>query len=1054
MKDRLKGPLAWMAGNPVAANLLMVLLLVGGVLGMTSIKQEVFPEFDLDIVTVAVPYPGASPTEVEQGIILAVEEEVRGIEGVKHVTSSASEGLGTVTIELLLGAQPDQVLADVKSAVDRITSLPEDAERPEVMAAALSVEVVSLVLYGDLDRVTLHELAEGARLQLLSDEEITQVEVFGIPPLEIAIEIPRENLESFGLTLDEVARQVAATSLELPGGGVKTEGGELLVRMADRRRSGAEFADVILRGTAGGAEVRLGDIATIRDGFADTDQASYYNGQPAVRLTAYRVGNETPTRVAGAVHDYADRLRVELPATVSVDIWDDDSEKLRGRIDLLVRNARYGLFLVVLILALLLNLRLAFWVSLGIPISFLGTFLFLPSMDMSINMVTLFGFIVTLGLVVDDAIVVGENIYEKMQRGIPRMRAAVEGAQEMALPVTFSILTTIVAFSPLFFVPGTMGKVFMMIPAVVVTVLIMSLVESFFILPAHLAHSRAAEGGTGRIARIQKRIADALQWHNQRVFLPVLKVVLEYRYIAISIAVMMFLTAAGVVVSGVVPFNFMPRMEGDLVTASVRMPYGTPVERTLVIREQLESAAAQAVAECGGDAIVRGMYTRVGEGPAARRSAREVGGHLVSVELALVPTDQRDVSSEEFSQLWESHVPPITGVEALIFNSSSGPGAGSAVDVKITHTDDDVLAQVSNSLAETLREYSALTSVDNSYASGKPQLDYELLPHASTLSLTGNDVARQLRSSFYGAEALREQRGRNEIKVMVRLAEAQRISEYDIEQLLIRTPAGGFVPLSYVARFDRSRAPTVISREDGVRAVNVSAALAPGSKSSREILKSLKEDEFPTLLERYPGLTLELVGRQREQNEAFAALGKGYLIALLIIYALLAIPFRSYSQPLIIMSAIPFGFIGAVVGHMVMGYELTLISMFGIIALSGVVVNDSLVLLHRVNQLRAEGESAMDALVHACLRRFRPILLTSATTFLGLAPMIFETSVQARFLVPMAVSLGFGILFATFIILLIVPSLYLVLEDARELLADPGAGHTDPSPAAVLEHSS
>jgi len=1044
MKERLSGPLAWMARNPVAANLLMVLLLLGGALGAANIKQEVFPEFEMDMVIVTVPYPGASPTEVEQGIVLAVEEAVRGIEGVKHVNSTASEGMGTVNIELLLGAQVDRVLADVKSSVDRITSLPDDAERPEVMAAAMRVEVVSLMLSGDLEPATLHELAEGVRLDLLADEEITQVEVFGIPPLEIAIEIPRETLESYGLTLEEVARQVAASSLELPGGGVKTEGGELLVRVADRRRSGVEFGDVILRGTADGGEVRLADIATIRDGFADTDQASYFNGKPAVRLTAYRVGDETPTRVAAAVHEHADRLRVELPSTVSVDIWDDDSELLRGRIDLLVSNARYGLFLVVLLLALLLNLRLAFWVSLGIPISFLGTFLFLPAVDMSINMITLFGFIVTLGLVVDDAIVVGENIYEKLCQGVPRMQAAVEGAREMAVPVTFSILTSIVAFSPLFFVPGTMGKIFMMIPAVVVTVLAMSWVESFFILPAHLAHSRAGERGTGRFARLQRRIADALAWHNERVFLPVLRRALEYRYIAISIAIAMFLTAAGLVASGVVPFNFMPRLEGDLVTAGVRMPYGTPVARTLEIRKSLEAAANQAIDECGGDAIVRGMFTRVGEGPVRRHSPREVGGHLVAVELELVPTDQRDVSSAEFSRVWESHMPPIIGVEALLFNSSSGPGAGAAVDVKITHADADVLAGVSGTLTETLGEFPALTSVDNSYASGKPQLDFTLLPHATTLGLSGTDVARQMRSSFYGAEALREQRGRNEIKVMVRLDEAQRISEYDVEQLLIRSPTGGYVPLSYVAEFDRSRAPTTISREDGVRAVNVSASLAPGSKSSREILKTLKEDEFPPLLERYPGLSLELVGRQRAQNEAFAALGKGYIIALLCIYALLAIPFRSYFQPLIIMSAIPFGFIGAVVGHMVMGYELTLISLFGIIALSGGVVNDSLVLLHRVNQMRAEGVATMDALVRSCLRRFRPILLTSATTFLGLAPMIFESSVQARFLVPMAVSLGFGILFATFIILLIVPSLYLVLEDARELLAEPSEPGADP----------
>ena len=1023
------GALAWMARNPVAANLLMVVLLAGGVLGLTRIKQEVFPEFELDTIAITVAYPGASPAEVEQGIVLAVEEAVRGIDGVKRVTSNSSEGLASVSLELLLGEDPDRVLTDVKGAVDRITSLPIDAERPEVAVATMRSEVISLIVSGDMDLKALHEIGERVRMELLADPDVTQVELFGVPPLEIGIEIPRETLDAYDLSLEDVSRQVTMASVELPGGGVKTPSGEILVRLDDRRRSGSELSDVIVRSTAAGAEVRLDDLATIHDGYADTDQASYYHGLPAIRITAYRVGDETPMSVSDAVHDHAERLRVELPSTVSLDIWDDDSELLRGRIHLLVSNARYGLFLVVFILALLLNLRLAFWVSLGIPISFLGALFLLPVADMSINMITLFGFIVTLGLVVDDAIVVGENIFEKRSRGMPPMQAAIEGAREMAVPVTFSILTSIAAFAPMFFVPGTMGKVFLMMPVVVVLVLAFSWVESFFILPAHLAHSKDSDRPPGRIARIQQRVANSLAWHNKRVFEPSLRVVLRYRYVAISTAVALFLVALGLVTSGVVPFNFMPRMEGDLVTVTARLPYGTPVARTEHVRAVLEAAAEAAIDESGGDAIVDGMFTRLGEGAQNRRGPRETGSHLVTVELALVSSEQRDVSSEQFAKRWESHVPPLPGVESLLFNSSSGPGAGAAVDVRMSHADAEVLGRASAELAETLRSFQALTNVDNSYASGKVQLDFSLLPHAQTLGLTGEGVARQLRAGFYGAEALREQRGRNEIRVMVRLPREQRRSEFDLEELRIRTPGGGHVPFDYVAEFDRGRAPTSIYREDGIRAINVSASLAPGAKSSREVLETLKEDEFPALLRRYPGLSLELVGGQREQNEAFASLGRGYLFALLAIFGLLAIPFRSYTQPLIIMSAIPFGIIGAVAGHIIMGYEMTLISMFGIIALSGVVVNDSLVLIDSVNRARAAGASPTEAVVAGALRRFRPILLTSLTTFFGLAPMIFETSVQARFLIPMAVSLGYGILFATFVVLLIVPSLYLVLDD-------------------------
>ncbi len=1034
-----KGALAWMARNPVAANLLMVVLLVGGFIGSTRIKQEVFPEFDLDMVTVSVAYPGASPADVEQGIILAVEEAVRGIEGVNHVDSTASEGMGTVSIELLLDADPDQVLADVKSAVDRVTSLPEDAERPVISLAQMRSEVIHLVISGDEDVRVLHEVGERARLGLLAQDDITQVELYGVPPLEISVEIPRESLQAYGLTLDGVAAQIRAQALELPGGGVKTAGGEILVRLADRRTSGAELADVIVRGTAGGGEVRLGDVASIHDAYQDTDLAYFYNGRRAIRLTVYRVGDETPTSVADATHAYAERLRAELPPDIHVDTWDDDSELLESRIDLLVGNARYGLFLVVFLLALVLNLRLAFWVSLGIPISFLGAMLLLPAADMSINMLTLFGFIVTLGLVVDDAIIVGENTFEKQAQGMSRKRAAIEGAREMAIPVSFAILTTVAAFAPLFFVPGTMGKIFRMIPAVVVLVLFFSWVESFFILPAHLAHGaetpRKTTGVLGFVTRVQDRVADAMRWHDRHVFVPSLRWTLKYRYIAVSAALAMFVVSLGLVMSGVVPFNFMPRFESDVVTVSVRFPYGTPLARTEEAAKVLETAAFQAIEDSGGEGIVRGMFTRVGEGVPRRHGTQDVGSHVASIELELVPTDEREVSSEEFSRRWEEHTPEIFGVESLLFESSSGPGAGAAIDVQLSHPDDEELGAASAELVEILRSYSGLTSVDSSYASGKDQLDFTLAPHAASLGLTGNEVARQIRAAFFGAEALREQRGRNEIRVMVRLPEDQRTSEYDVEELLIRTPDGGQVPLSYVADVARSRAPTSIFREDGIRAINVSAALAPGARSPREILESLREEEFAPLLQRHPGLTLELVGGQREQNEAFSALGIGFVFALLAIYGLLAIPFKSYFQPLIIMSAIPFGFIGAVGGHVLMGYELTLISMFGIIALSGVVVNDSLVLIDRINQNRRQGMAAMEAVISGASRRFRPILLTSLTTFFGLAPMIFERSPQARFLVPMAVSLGYGILVSTFIVLLVVPALYLIQEDARLLVS-------------------
>lgn len=1049
-----KGPIAWMARNSVAANLAMLLILVGGLMGVSRIKQEVFPEFDLDVVIVSVPYPGASPAEVEQGIVLAIEEKARGIDGVKRVYGRASEGVGAVTIELLVGADRQKALADVKASVDRIQSFPEDAEDPNVALASRRREVVSLVAAGDLDLPALYALGEKMRAELLERGGVTQADVFGIPEPEIAIEIDRSTLQSYGLTLDAVAAQVRASSLEVPGGGVDTSGGEILVRVADRRLTGDEFADLVLRSSATGAEVRLGDIATIRDGFAETDQASVYNGRPAVRLTAYRVGEETPTGVADALKAYQADLRAELPDSIDLAVWNDDSELLRQRIDLLVRNAFLGMILVLIILALLLEARLAFWVGLGIPISFLGAFLLMPMADVSINMISLFALIVTLGMVVDDAIVIGENIYTKQQEGMDELEAAIEGAQEMAVPVSFAILTTAAAFAPMLFIPGTSGKMFMIIPMVVLAVLFFSLLESFLILPAHLAHSSdresSAKGVFGYALYLldqpRIRVAGALDRFIEKSYRPALQFVLRHRYPALAVAVAMFLIAVGATRTGLVPFSFLPGVEGDVVKVSAKLPYGAPVASTQAIRAELEDTLQELIEDNGYGGLITGVFTRVGEGPPGQDGSREVASHLLSLEVEMVPVDERPFTAGDLTRMWEEALPEMPGLQSLTFSFSVGPFGGAAVDVQLSHADMDVLADASGEVAELLRGFDILTGIENSWASGKPQVDYHLTSHGTSLGLTANDVARQIRASFFGSEAIREQRGRHEMKVMVRLPASERGSEYDLEELDIRTPTGAWVPLSYVADQERRRSPTAITREDGRPVVDVVAELVSGTPSSRVVIEALQQDEFPKLRERYPGLEVSLVGEQRNQAESLASLGRNYFIAVFVIFALLAIPFKSYTQPIIIMSAIPFGFVGAILGHVVMGYGLSIISVMGIIALSGVVVNDSLVLVDASNQAISRGMSPREAIAWAGRRRFRPILLTSLTTFFGLLPMIFEPSVQARFLIPMAISLGYGVLFATVIVLLIVPALYMVLEDAKGLVA----GEPAPEPALPI----
>jgi multidrug efflux pump subunit AcrB len=1036
--DTSDGFIGWMARNTVAANLLMVGLLLAGIfLGLFRVRQEVFPEFDLDIVTVRVPYPGASPDEVEQAIVLAIEEEVRGLDGVQSVKSTAGEGFGAVTVELLLGSNPDKVLADVKNAVDRITSFPDEAEEPSVSLLTSRRQVIGLVLSGDQDLRTLHDLAEKARADLLSSGSVTYAEIQGVPPLEVAVEIRRADLERYGLTLEEVAQRIRLTSIELPAGGLDTPAGEVLIKVDDRRRMGSDFADIVLRGTPDGGLLRLGDVADIRDTYEETDEAAYLDGDRAVRIVAYRVGTESPQQISTAVRTLAERLDAELPDEVAVTILKDDSILLRERIDLLVKNGLQGLVLVLVVLYLFLNFRLAFWVALGIPVSFLGAFALLPIFDITINMISLFGFIITLGLVVDDAIIVGENIHEKLEQGLKPMQAAIEGARQMAVPVTFAILTTIAAFAPMFFVPGVSGKIFFILPGIVLAVLSFSLIESFLVLPAHLGHETAL----GRFMDLKMRWLDApsrwmsrvLDAFSMRLYRPSLLLAVRLRYFAISAATAMFLVAVGATASGLVPFSPFPRLEGNEITAAARLPFGVPAEVSDQVRATLEDGLARGLAELGNPDVVVGVYSQVGRGPTAGGPAggqAATGSHLVTVEVELIGSDKRDISAEAIQRAWQRNTPEIPGLESLTFNANVGPGGDADVVVQLTHPQPEVLVRAAEEMADTLRAYDDLTGIRNSYAAGKPQLAYQLLPAATTLGLSGTDVARQLRGALFGAEALREQRGRNEVKVMVRLPRDERSSEHTVEVLRVRTLQGGFVPLSEVATFTRTQAPTDIQREDGNRVVDVTAMLAEGVGSNQRVVSDLTENVFPRMKKAYPGLELGFAGAQADLGEAISTLLLYYVVALVGIYALLAIPFKSYFQPIIIMLAIPMGYVGAVGGHVVLGYGMSMISLFGIVALSGVVVNDSLVLIDAANERRRDhGDSPLEAIVWAGTRRLRPILLTSLTTFFGLMPLIFETSVQARFIVPMAISLGFGILFATFVILLLVPAGYMALED-------------------------
>ena len=1031
-----RGPLAFMARNSVAANLLMVALVVGGMLMLKNVRQEVFPDSAPDVVTVSVVYPGASPEEVEQGIVLAIEEALSGVDGIKELTATASEGNGRVSIEVMRGTDKDVILSDVQAAVDRITSFPQDAERPSVATASRRSETLSLIFYGEAGERELRDVAQLARDQLLQDPRVTDVEVTEVRPLEISIEAPEASLREYGLTLPQVAEVVRNASVELPAGSVQTASGEVLLRTDERRDLGDEFADIVLLGNADGSVVRVGDVANVIDGFKDTDTAATFNGLPAARVRVYRAGDQTPIELSEAVYEYLADAEGSLPPGVSAEIWFDRSEAYRDRINLLLKNAYLGLILVLLVLGLFLDVRLAFWVTLGIPISFLGAILLMPTLDVSFNMISLFAFMLTLGIVVDDAIVVGESVYHQRTLGKRGVEAAILGVKEVAAPVVFSVLTTMIAFVPMLIVPGTMGRFIRVIPLVVLAVFFLSLVESLLILPAHLAHAsdESSPGLLGLVQRAQRRFSRGFDWFVDRVYAPVLQPTLFARYLTVTASLGLIVLCVGLMKAGHVKVTFMPRVESDVVSATLRMPFGTPAEQTSAILARIVEASEDLLEEQGGqDEIARGIYASVGAGAASfgPGGGGLSGSHVGSVSVNLVPMDQRDVSATEFARDWREAIGPVAGAELLSFRFSTGPSGGAAISVQLSHSDASTLEATAERVAEHLTTFAGVSDIDSGVSPGKEQLDFTLTPEGRAMGLTERDMARQLRSAFFGAEALRQQRGRDEIRVYVRRPEAERESEYFLETMMVRLPNGGEMPLSEAAHVSRGRAYTSISRINGRRVLTVTADVDEDVANAAEINESLRSEFMPGVAGDVPGLTFDFSGEDRSRRESMGAMFKGFIYALFAMFGLMAVAFRSYIQPMIILSAIPFGIVGAILGHVVVGYSVSLMSVFGIVALSGVVVNDSLLLVTSINRYAAAGVSPFEAAVLGGKRRFRPIILTSFTTFFGLMPMMAETSVQARFLIPMAISLGCGVLFVTFITLILVPSIYLIVEDIK-----------------------
>jgi multidrug efflux pump subunit AcrB len=1043
----VKRVIAWFAENGVAANLLMWLFVVGGVLAAaTTIPMKTFPDVDVGMISVGVVYPGAAPEEVEEGICVRIEEEIDGVDGVDRITSSSAEGACGVTIEVMQGADEARVLDDVKNRIDAIDTFPEEAEKPVISQVVPRRSVIDVAVSGPLDERSLKELGQQIRDELSLLPDVTQVELRNARPYEVSIEVSESALRRHGIAFDDVVRSVRASSLDLPGGSIKTRGGEILLRSKGQAYRGAEFERLVLLARPDGTRLLLGDVARVVDGFQDTDQRAFFDGEPAVVIRVFRVGEQDTLAIARSVKDYVAKKQVALPEGTRLTIWQDSTVTLRDRLDVLLSNGQLGFALVFGLLALFLQLRLAAWVACGVPVAMMGALFSFPFFGIAIDMISLFAFILVLGILVDDAIVVGESIYTEQERTGERLASAVSGTLEVAIPVIFGVMTTIATFMPLMMVPGPMGQVFGGIAAVVILCLGFSLVESQLILPAHLGHGRERrrERAPGRWARLQRASATGLERFRDRHYGPWLERAIEWRYTTLAAAAGALLLTVGAVASNRLPFSFFPAIEADFVAARLTMPTGVPVESTERGVRQILEALERLRAELDGEresgvrSQVQHVYAAVGEQPMASRGGGPMGpvqsisgAHYGEVTAELIPAEQRELSTKQIADRWRELTGPVADAVELTFAMELF-SAGNDIDLQLQGPSVDDLREAATRLRAELETFPGVVDVTDSFRSGKEEIQLRVLPAAEALGVALRDLARQVRQAFYGEEAQRVQRGRDDVRVMVRYTEDERRSLGALEDMRVRTAQGSEVPFALVAEVEEGRGYSTIKRADRQRVVNVTAAVDRSHTTADRVLAALRAGALPAILADYPGMSYSLQGQQREQARALGGLIRWFGIALFGVYALLAIPLRSYTQPFIVMSVIPFGLVGAVLGHLLVGVpNLSFMSVMGFVALSGVVVNASLVLVHAVNRLRAEGASTAEAARDGAITRFRAIFLTTVTTFAGLAPLIAARSMQAQFLIPMAVSLAFGVLVASGITLFVVPSLYVILEDLR-----------------------
>ena len=1033
----------WFGHNPVAANLLMWVLVVGGLLALPRTHQEEFPNLEVDAVRISIPYLGAAPTEVESGVCVRVEEAIQGTEGIDRITSSASEGFCIVTAELVAGVDKTKLSNDIKSKVDAIDSFPAETETPVTAEITFIATVLQVALFGDADERTLKLLGQQLRDDLVALPAVSQVELMFARPYEISVEVSEQTLRRHGLTLAAVGRAIEQGSLDIPGGSLKTDGGEILLRTRGQAYVGREFEDIVVLTRADGTTVTLGEIATVVDGFEDSDQRARFDGKPALALKVSRVGEEDVLAIAEQVKERLKAARRDLPEGIGLTVWQDESQDLVDRLNALSGNAISGLALVLLVLTLFLRFRLALWVAAGIPVALLGTVALFPLTGISISTMSVMAFILVLGILVDDAIVVAERVYSFEQEGMGQLAAAMAGAKDVAVPVIFGVLTTMATFIPIVNIPGPFGGFFAPMGYTVIMALLFSMIESQLILPSHLAHRKAeASIGSGSAAqdrwlRLQARVSDSLQTVASRYYQPTVEFAIQWRYATLAIGVVVLAITVALFASGRVIFQFFPPVEGTHLYAALTMPEGSPIEATTRAVARLEQTAEQLRAEVdatrdpGEGSIINHVFSSIGsfiaKGSISGSGRAQSNLAEIGVELNM-PPGYEGVTASALANRWRELTGGIPDAVELSFTSQAF-GAGNAIEFELYGKNFDELRTAAAELRAALQGYPGVQDVSDSFRAGKQEVQLGLLPEARNLGLTLEDLGRQVRQAFYGYEAQRVQRGKDDIRVMVRFPQDERRSLGDLESMRIRTADGAEVPFSSVARASLARGYTTIRRVDGQRVVTVTADVNRSVTPPETVINAVIENELVDILARHPGVSFSLAGESEERTESMDSLGATALLALLLIYALLAIPLQSYLQPLIIMSVIPFAAVGAILGHLLLGMPLVFFSLLGIVALSGVVVNSSLVLVDYINRQRHTGQSLVWVVSHSGSVRFRPIVLTSMTTFVGLAPMMLDRSISTGMFVPMAISLGFGVLMGTVVTLFLVPCLIMALED-------------------------